>query len=85
MGSCTSKRGLPLCEATGSGVCKYIDCGSGKTTQTLGTYASPLSHVWQKCPAGSPGSPPASPLHAASGVGRSVYLMGHNGTASNHV
>lgn len=31
----------PYCPATGTGVCKYIDCGSGSDTTGNGSYATP--------------------------------------------
>lgn len=70
-GSCASNA-TPLCEATGSGVCKYIDCGSGNNSNA-GTYASPYL-TFGKVSGGSPGSPPASPYSLAAGD--VVYLMG---------
>lgn len=67
----------PLCEATGSGVCKYIDCGSGSNANT-GTYASPYL-TWGKVSGGSAGTPPASPYTLQPGD--VVYLIG-TGTCS---
>src|SRR5207244_2805030 len=40
-GSCTCNATTPLCEATGSGHCYYIDCGSGSDSSTTGDYPHP--------------------------------------------
>ena len=66
----------PLCEATGSGVCKYIHCGTGNNSNA-GTYASPYLTIG-KIAGGSSGSLPASPYTLAAGD--VVYLLG--GTCS---
>lgn len=66
----------PLCEATGSGVCKYIHCGTGNNANT-GTYASPYQTLG-KVAGGSPGSPPGSPFTLTAGS--VVYVLG--GTCS---
>lgn len=58
-GSTTLNATTPLCEATGSGVCKYIGCASGNNSNS-GTYASPYLTIG-KVSGGSSGSPPASP------------------------
>lgn len=50
----------PLCQATGSGVCKYIHCTSGNDATGNGTYALPWK-TGGKISGGSAGSPPASP------------------------
>lgn len=71
-GSCVCNSATPLCEATGSGVCKYVDCGSGNNSNS-GTYASPYATLG-KVAGGSPGSPPASPYTLAAGD--VVYIIG---------
>lgn len=62
----------PLCESTGSGICKYVDCGSGNDSNS-GTYASPYLTLG-KVSGGSGGSPPASPY--TLGAGDVVYVIG---------
>lgn len=62
----------PLCEATGSGVCKYIDCGSGSNSNS-GAYGSPYLTLG-KVSGGSSGSPPASPFTLTAGS--VVYILG---------
>ena len=69
-----------LCEATGTGVCKYIDAGAGGSDSYNGNYPVYSSGVngpyktLGKIAGGSPGSPPASPYTLQAGD--VVYLMG---------
>lgn len=62
----------PLCEATGSGVCKYVDCGSGSDSNS-GTYASPYATLG-KIAGGSAGTTPSSPFTLTAGS--VVYVKG---------
>lgn len=61
----------PLCEATGSGVCKYIDCSAGNNSNA-GTYAAPYLTL-SKVSGGSGASLPASPYTLTAGS--VVYLL----------
>lgn len=71
-GTFTSCQAGPLCEATGTGECKYIDCSSGDNANS-GTYASPYA-TWGKVSGGSGGALPSSPF--TLGPGDAVYLIG---------
>ncbi len=75
--ACVANSTTPLCEATGSGVCKYIDCSSGNNS-SAGTYAAPYL-TFGKVAGGSAGSPPSSPFTLTAGS--VVYLLG-TGTCS---
>lgn len=61
----------PLCEATGSGVCKYVSCASGNDSNA-GTYAAPYL-TGGKVSGGAGGTVPASPHTLAAGD--VVYFM----------
>lgn len=70
----------PLCEATGTGVCKYIDFTSGNDSNA-GTFASPYL-TWGKVAGGSPGSPPASPY--SLNPGDVVYIKGAGASTATY-
>ncbi len=71
-GSCTSNS-TPLCEATGSGVCKYVDCSSGSNSNS-GTYASPYADLG-KVSGGATGTNLPSSRYTLA-PGDVVYMLG---------
>lgn len=80
-GSYTSCQTGPLCEATGSGVCKYVQCGGGSDANT-GTYASPYATLGKVSGGSGASGLPASPYTLAAGD--VVYVIG-SGTCSTTI
>ena len=72
-GSYTGCTNTTLCEATGSGVCKYIDCAAGSDTTGNGTYGTPWKSLGM-ISGGAGGTVPAGAYTLHSGD--VVYLLG---------
>lgn len=76
-GTYTSCTATTVCEATGSGVCRYIHCGTGNDTTGNGTFATP----WQTVGMFSGSSAGSEPAGAHTlGPGDVGYILG--GTCS---